>query len=72
MKSGDLLFRLAGHGLANVTINSFIEPMMAEMLAVDMGCELEIKKPLDAEEELLAKYRKPVGSGEDSCRGPRS
>ncbi len=59
VKSGDLLFRLAAHGLANVTINSFIEPMMAEMLAVDLGCELEIKKPLDAEEELLEKYRQP-------------
>jgi translation initiation factor IF-2 len=59
VKSGDLLFRLAGHGVANVNINSSVEPMMAEMVAVDLGCELEIKKPLDAEEDLLEKYRKP-------------
>jgi translation initiation factor IF-2 len=59
VKSGDLLFRLAAHGVQNVNINSNLEPMIAEMLAVDLGCELEIKKPLDAEEELLEKYRKP-------------
>lgn len=53
IKSGDVLFRLAGHGLDNVNINSNVEPMLAEMLAVDVGCELEFKKPVDVEEDLL-------------------
>lgn len=70
VKSGDLLFRLAGHGLANVNINSSLEPMMAEMVAVDLGCELEIKKPADVEEDLLEEYRQPSDPEKLVSRAP--
>jgi translation initiation factor IF-2 len=59
VKSGDLLLRLQGHGLTNININSSLESDLAETLAIDIGCELEIKRPLDAEELLLADARKP-------------
>jgi translation initiation factor IF-2 len=56
----DLLFRLRDHGAAvNITINSTIEPVMAEVIAHDVGCEIEIKRPPDAEELLLAGFDKP-------------
>src|SRR5207302_6966792 len=45
LKSGDLLLRLSGHGLTNVNINSILEPDIAETLALDVGCELDIKRP---------------------------
>ena len=59
LKSGDLLLRLSGHGLTNVNINSMLEPDIAETLALEVGCELEIKRPQDNEETLLAEIHKP-------------
>jgi translation initiation factor IF-2 len=57
---GDLLFRLKDHGgSATLTINSTVDPIMAELIAHDVGCELDIKKAPDAEEELLAGLEKP-------------
>jgi translation initiation factor IF-2 len=57
---GDLLFRLKDHGgSAALTINSTVDPLMAELIAQDVGCELEIKKAADAEEQLLAGLEKP-------------
>jgi translation initiation factor IF-2 len=55
LRSGDLLMRLWGHGAPQtITINSTVEPELAETIALDVGCELEIKRPQDAETELLA------------------
>jgi translation initiation factor IF-2 len=59
VKSGDLLLRLQGHGVTNVNINSVLDPVLAETVALDLGCELEIKRPLNAEDELLAGLQKP-------------
>src|SRR5262249_55176599 len=60
VQSGQLLFRLRDHGLpATVNINSTIEPDLAMLLAVDAGCELEVKRPQDAEEQLLVGLQKP-------------
>jgi translation initiation factor IF-2 len=59
MKTGELLLRLQGLGLANVNINSTLEPAVAETVALDAGCELEIKRPPDAEERVLADLQKP-------------
>jgi translation initiation factor IF-2 len=57
---GDLLFRLKDQGgSATLTINSTIEPVMAEVIAHDVGCELEIKKTPDIEQMLLAGLGKP-------------
>jgi translation initiation factor IF-2 len=59
-KTGDLLFRLTGHGLINVNINSLIDPDMAEAIALDVGCELEIKRAPDAEDLILAELQQPI------------
>jgi translation initiation factor IF-2 len=59
-KSGELLFKLRDHGApTTLTINSTIEPLLAETVALDYGCELEIKRPLDAEDKLLAEMNQP-------------
>ncbi len=55
LKSVDLLFRLRDHGApANTTINSVVDPALAEVIALDVGAELEIRKPADTEDQLLA------------------
>jgi translation initiation factor IF-2 len=59
LKSGDLLLRLQGHGANNVNINSTVDPELATLVALDVGCELELKKPADAEISLLAETQKP-------------
>jgi translation initiation factor IF-2 len=56
--SGALLLRLMSHGLT-VSINSTLDPDVAETVALDHGCELDIKRPKDAEEELLASLQQP-------------
>lgn len=54
LKSGDLLFRLRDHGApATISINSIVDPDMAELIAQEAGCEIDIKKQLDVEEKLL-------------------
>jgi translation initiation factor IF-2 len=60
MKSVDLLFRLRDHGApAATSINSIIEPQMAEVIALDVGCELEIRRPTDTENKLLSSLNTP-------------
>jgi translation initiation factor IF-2 len=59
LKSGDLLMRLQGHGMTSVNINSTLDPDVAETIALDTGCELDIKRPLNAEDQLLAELQKP-------------
>jgi translation initiation factor IF-2 len=54
LRSGDLLFKLMGHGAPpTITINSTVEPDMAQLVAIEAGMELEIKKVQDVEEKLL-------------------
>lgn len=58
VKTGELLFKLMNHGAAaTININSVIEPVMAETVALEHGCELEVKKGLDVEEQLLTEQR---------------
>lgn len=59
IKVNDLLFRLMNHGVTGVNINSLLEPMLAETIALDLGCDLELKRPPDAEELLLAQMKTP-------------
>ena len=59
-RSGELLFKLMGQGQPpTITINSNVEPDLAEMMAAEAGCELEIKRPQDSEEEFIAAAKKP-------------
>jgi translation initiation factor IF-2 len=60
VKSGELLFKLMGHGLPpNININTTLEPDIAETVALENGCELDVKRGTDVEGDLLADYRKP-------------
>jgi translation initiation factor IF-2 len=55
IRSGDVLMRLFNHGAPQtININSTVDPVMAETIALEAGCELDIKRPADAEEQLLA------------------
>jgi len=59
MKSGELLMKLMGHGLKGLSINSNLEPDLAETIALEQGCELDVKRRHDAEEELVAEAKRP-------------
>jgi translation initiation factor IF-2 len=70
VKSVDLLMRLQSHGVTNVHINSTLDSDVAEAIALDAGCELEIKRPLDTEEQLLQELQAPDKPEELLLRAP--
>lgn len=71
VKSGDLLFRLKDHAeLPTVSINSTLNSDLAETLALECGCELEIKRPINREDVLLAERRKDDNVDELVPRAP--
>ncbi len=71
VKSGTLLFKLLSMGLpASVNINSSLEPEVAEEIAMEQGTELEIKRPPDAEDQLLAKAAEEDDSSKLVPRAP--
>jgi translation initiation factor IF-2 len=56
VRSVEILFKLKDHGATATNINSSVEPDMAEIIALEYGCELEIKHALDTEENILEEY----------------
>jgi translation initiation factor IF-2 len=55
---GDLVFRLKDHGAdANITINSVLDPTLAEVVAGEFSCELDIKRPWNVEDTLADKLQ---------------
>src|SRR5262249_12218678 len=56
VRSVEILFKRKDHGSTVMTINSSVDPEMAEIIAMEYGAELEIKHPLDTEENVLEKY----------------
>ena len=59
-RSVELIFKLRDHGAApTTTINSTVEPSLAEVIALEYGLEIEIKKPQGAEEQQLAALNQP-------------
>src|SRR5262249_10821625 len=63
VRANELIARLMAQGLL-LTINSTVEPDLAETLALDHGCELDGKRRHDAEVELVAFAKKadhPLG-----------
>jgi translation initiation factor IF-2 len=46
-----------GMPFGSFTINSILDPDVAQLVATEQGCELEIRKPQDAEDDLLAKHQ---------------
>jgi translation initiation factor IF-2 len=55
-KASAMIQKLMLDGAGLFTINSAIEPDMAELLAAEYGCELEIKRAQDAEQDLLDEF----------------
>jgi translation initiation factor IF-2 len=70
LRSNDLLGRLFQQGVVNININSVLDPVVAETIALDIGCELDVKRPLDAEGELLAALGTPDNPEELVPRAP--
>ncbi|HMF11152.1 MAG TPA: translation initiation factor IF-2, partial [Gemmataceae bacterium] len=58
VKEPDLMFKLRDQGI-EVTRNSTLEPSVAEAVGLEYNCELHVKRPLDAEEQILAAYQQP-------------
>jgi translation initiation factor IF-2 len=51
---GELLFKLMALGAPpSITINSMVDPDMAETVAIEYNVELEIKRAVDAEQSLV-------------------
>jgi translation initiation factor IF-2 len=60
MRSAELLLKLMGHGMAqSININTTLEPLVAETIALEHGCELDVKRQLDMEELLITKAKEP-------------
>lgn len=69
IKAGDLIKKLMMQNIF-ATINTGLEPEVAEMIALEHGAELEIKKQFDAEDVLNAGLQKPDTEEELQPRAP--
>ncbi len=57
---GDVLMRLMSHGApSTININSNLEADLAETIALEVGCELDIKRAANAEEAYIAEAKRP-------------
>jgi len=71
VKSGELLFKLVAHGMpTSINLNTIVGPDMAELLAVEYGAEIDIKRPPTFEEQMLARYETPEGPEDLRPRAP--
>jgi translation initiation factor IF-2 len=62
LRAADVLFKLVQtHGLdmRTTNINSTVDADVSVLFALEQGVELEVKRPLDAEEQLLGTYKTP-------------
>src|SRR5262249_30341616 len=58
-RSGELLFKLMALGAPpTITINSTVDPVMAELVGAEYGVELDIKRAADTEAQLIAESEK--------------
>jgi len=69
VRAPDLLRKLVEHGQM-LNINAELTTELAEMIALDFGMELDIKRPPDAEEQLLAELQQPDREEELVHRAP--
>lgn len=70
VRSGDLLFKLMGQGVGKININSPVDVAVAEVLAIEYGVELDIRKPLDPEEQMLEDMDQPDDPADMVPRAP--
>ncbi|MGH7170252.1 MAG: hypothetical protein ACRELG_08260, partial [Gemmataceae bacterium] len=59
VRSNDLISKLMNDHKLLVTINGLLNAGIAETVALDYGCELDVKKQADAEEQLLDRMNQP-------------
>jgi translation initiation factor IF-2 len=58
-RSGELLLKLMTFGQAGININSILDPETAEAIALEYGCELDIKRQETAEERTIREAESP-------------
>jgi translation initiation factor IF-2 len=58
IRSNELMGKLMSQGIM-AGINDLLDPVVAEAVALELGCELDVKKQADAEEQMLAESQKP-------------
>ncbi len=58
VRSTELLFKLRDHGMTAMNLNQTVDPEVAQVLALEYGKELEIKRAHDAEAELYSGIKK--------------
>jgi translation initiation factor IF-2 len=58
IRHNDIIAKLMSQGLM-ARINDIIEPVVAETVALEFGCELDVKRQADAEEQMLAQTQRP-------------
>ncbi len=69
VRSTDLIGKLMSQGYL-VTINALLEPEVSEAIALEFGCELDVKKQADAEEQMLAQSQVPDNPEDVVPRAP--
>jgi translation initiation factor IF-2 len=70
IKSMDLLFKLRDHGLANANINTNVDPDLAQLIALERGIEVDIKRAPDTETQLLGSLQRPDAPEDLRPRAP--
>ena len=71
VRSSDLVGKLMMvHGLTTVTINSTLDEVLAETVALEYNCELDVKRGVDAEQDLLDIHKEPDKPEELLPRAP--
>lgn len=65
-----LTFKLKDQGIANPTINTMLDAQMIELLAIEYGKDVEIRKPIDAEDVMLDEFSSADGPEDLVPRAP--
>jgi translation initiation factor IF-2 len=69
IRHNDIISKLMSQGLM-ARINDILDPVVAEAIALEFGCELDVKKQADVEEQLLAESQKPDNPEDLVLRAP--
>ncbi len=69
VKAQDILKKLVAKGVM-ATINSGLDDLSAEELAIELGVEIKIVKEQDIEDQVLSEFQKPTSEGDLMHRPP--
>jgi translation initiation factor IF-2 len=70
IQSTPLMFKLKEHGIEVTNKNATLDSELAEAIALEYGAELDVKRPLDTEEKVLAEFQQPDKPEELVPRAP--